>query len=311
MSFSLSPDFFVMWTPEPGRTIEVGPRREPMELPAIPLPLRKEDADREHLSDDQIGEGLFDYLRQFPDCPHAAEYARILQEGFPHYLAEIGSQIVMLDARQVDPLYIRRKIRLLKILLLLEPENPGLLQQIGMAHYQVGTMFSELANCRTDLLRAMNYFQKALGRVEDLTSLNYLAQIDYLLGDYSAAARRWQGVVDRLPQGGARSRLEERLSAIDRDDVPGQPLVDDIERISLAVENYNEQLYDDALAVMREVLDNAYLTALYQPPELFHFYGLCLEKNYDLRTAAEAFQQALEIDADYKPAQEGLERVTG
>jgi len=311
MSFSLSPDFFVMWTPEPGRTIEVGPRREPIELPAIPLPLRKEDADREHLSDDQIGEGLFDYLRQFPDCPHAAEYARILQEGFPHYLAEIGSQIVMLDARQVDPLYIRRKIRLLKILRLLEPENPGLLQQIGIAHYQVGTMFSELAMCRVDLLRAMSYFQKALGLVEDLTSLNYLAQIDYLLGDYSAAARRWQGVVDRLPQGGARSRLEERLSAIDRDDVPGQPLVDDIERISLAVENYNEQLYDDALAVMREVLDNAYLTALYQPPELFHFYGLCLEKNYDLRTAAEAFQQALEIDADYKPAQEGLERVAG
>ncbi|HDR46634.1 MAG TPA: hypothetical protein ENN94_02930, partial [Geoalkalibacter subterraneus] len=205
MSSSLSPDFFVMWTPEPGRTIEVGPKREPMELPAIPLPLRKEDAHKEHPSDDEIGEGIFDYLRQFPDCPHAAEYARILQEGFPHFLAEIGSQIVMLDARQVDPLYIRRKIRLLKILMLLEPKNPGLLQQIGMAHYQVGTMFSELANCRTDLLRAMSYFQKALGLVEDLTSLNYLAQIDYLLGDYSAAARRWQGVVDRLPQGEARS----------------------------------------------------------------------------------------------------------
>jgi len=311
MSSSLSPDFFMLWTPEPGRTIEVGPQREPMELPAIPLPLRKEDAHKEQPSDDEIGEGIFDYLRQFPDCPHAADYARLLQEGFPHYLAEIGSQIVMLDARQVDPLYIRRKIRLLKILRLLEPENPGLLQQIGIAHYQVGTMFSELAMCRVDLLRSMSFFQKALGLVKDLTSLNYLAQIDYLLGDYPAAARRWQGVVERLPQGEARKRLEERLSAINRDDVPGQPLVDDIERISQAVSDYNEHRYDDALAVMSEVLDNAYLTALYQPPELFHFYGLCLEKNYDLRTAAEAFQQALEIDAGYEPAKEGLERVAG
>lgn len=307
---SLSPDFFQLWTPPPGRSVAVGAERRELPLPQVPLPLHGKDAAAGEPDDNAIGAGIYDYLREFPDCPHNRDYARLLQEAYPHYVADIGSQIVMLDARPVDPPYIRRKITLLKILLLIEPHNRGLLQQLGMAHYQVGLMFSELHRCRLDLLKALGYLQRAQGIARDLLSLNYLGQIDYFFGDYPAAARHWQGVVDHLPAGPARDELQRRLARIDRGDVPDHPLIDDLEKIGQADADFRAGALSDALAAMEELVGNDRFLALYRPPEFFYFLGLCREKTGDGDGAAVAFAEALRIEGSYAPAQEGLQRVT-
>jgi tetratricopeptide (TPR) repeat protein len=305
---SLSPNFFRLLTPPPGRSVAVGSERTPLELPRIPFPVSKDVADEP--SDDALGLGVYDYLREFPDCPHNRAYAELLRDAYPHYMAEIGTQLVMLDARQVDPLYIRRKITLLKILLLLEPENPGLHLQLGIAHYHVGTMFSELANCRKDLLKALGYLQNALNRqAPDMGILNYLGQIDYYLGDYPGAARRWQGICERLPEGGAKQELLRRLKNIDEGQVPDHPLVDDFERIGNAQQLFRQGYIGDARCVMEEIAADEYVSGMYRAPEFFHFLGLCRERTDDAQGAIAAYAEALSIEHDFTPAQEGLERL--
>lgn len=305
---SLSPDFYRLWTPPVGRTIGVGSERLPLELPRIPFPLHKDVVGEP--SDDAIGLGLYDYLREFPHCPHNRAYAELLRDAHPHYMAEIGSNIVMLDARQVDPLYIRRKITLLRILLLLDSDNPGLCLQLGMAHYHVGTMFSELHHCRQDLLRALGYLQKALNKQSpDMGILNYLGQIDYYLGDYPGAARRWQGICDRLPDGSAKQELQRRLKNIDEGQVPDHPLVDDFEKIAYAQQIYREGYIEDARRMMDEVAGDEHFCSIYSSPEFYYFLGLCRERCDDIHGAVAAYAQALSIEDTFVPAQEGLERL--
>ena len=81
-------------------------------------------------SDDAIGNGLYDYLREFPDCLRNRSYAELLRDAYPHFLADLGAQILMLDHKEVDSTYIRRKITYMKILALLDSENVGLLQLV-------------------------------------------------------------------------------------------------------------------------------------------------------------------------------------
>ncbi|WP_305045665.1 tetratricopeptide repeat protein [Geoalkalibacter sp.] len=309
---SLSPRFYRLWTPSPGRSVAVGPERMPLPLPRVPLPVHVAVDPLGDPSDDAIGQGIFDYLREFPDCPHNRVYAGLLRDAYPHFLAEIGTQLVMLDARQVDPLYIRRKITLLRILLLLEPENPGLFQQLGIAHYQVGTMFSELHNCRADLLKALGYLQQALNRAApEMGILNYLGQIDYYLGDYPGAARRWQGICDRLPPGSARQELLRRLQDIDAGKVPDHPLIDDFDAIGQAQEAFRKGEVEDARRDMERVAEDPYFCAMYRAPEFFHFLGLCRERCGDVAGAIAAHAEALNIEEDFEPAREAFDRLHG
>ncbi|WP_305041097.1 tetratricopeptide repeat protein [Geoalkalibacter sp.] len=309
---SLSPRYYRLWTPPVGHSVAVGAERVPLPLPKIPLPLHIKADQTDEPSDDAIGQGLYDYLREFPDCPHNQTYAALLRDAYPHFLAEIGSQLVMLDARQVDPLYIRRKITLLRILLLLEPRNPGIFQQLGLAHYQVGTMFSELHNIRADLLKALGYLQQALNHAApEIGILNYLGQIDYYLGDYPGAARRWQGILDRLPAGSARQELQRRLHDIDAGRVPDHPLIDDFEAIGQAQQAYRKGEIEEALRILDRVAQDPYLGAIYRAPEFFHFLGLCWEACGDTQGALAAFAEALSIEEDFEPARDAFERLHG
>ncbi len=308
---TLDPAVFTFWLPPAGRSLKVGPEQNCVPLPELPLPIAREAlADVPEPGADAIGEGLYAYLRRFPDCPHNAAYAGLLREAFPHYLAEIGSQIVMLDAKEVDPPYVRRKIRYLKILLLLEPENPGLLQQLGMANYQVGLMFSELERCRYDLLRAMHFLQRGLKVMpEDCATHNYLGQIDYLLGDYPGAARHWQTIVEALEHGPARTAFVGRLARIERGDVPESPLIDDLEAIGHAAMAYADGRVEEAKLLLERLEREAVLPAEMPMPEFYHFLGLCRERTGDPGGAFEAFGKALQLDPDFALAREAQERT--
>ncbi|MHB8710670.1 MAG: hypothetical protein ACYC9T_00005, partial [Trichloromonadaceae bacterium] len=119
---------FVFWTPPPATTVEVGADRHPFPLPILPLPVHRQALAEGVPNDAAVGQGLYDYLRQFPDCPHNSVYAELLRDAYPHFLADMGAHILMLENKDVDGHYVRRKLSYLKILALLEPGNAGLLQ---------------------------------------------------------------------------------------------------------------------------------------------------------------------------------------
>jgi tetratricopeptide (TPR) repeat protein len=307
---SLESDAFLIWTPEVGRSVAVGADRRTLPLPRIPLPVHREDVSDDGPSDDAIGRGLYDYLRQFPDCPYNADYAELLREAYPHYLADLGAQIVLLDSKEVDAPYIHRKITYMKILSLLDPGNGGLLQRLGMACYDIGHMFSELGFSRCHFLAAMGYFQRSLKCLPgDPTSLNYLGQIDFILGDYPGAARYWAAVISAMDEGAGREGLRQRISRIEAREVPDHPLVDDLEAIGEAMALYGKGEIREARTILDSLEEKGTVPAEFPSPEFYYLLGMCRGKEGEVGGAFEAFEKSLELDPDYAPAREGKDRL--
>ncbi len=307
----LAPEYR-FYVPAPDRFVVCGAEEVRVPLPAIPLPVEMDaDSDSEP-TDKQLGASLYNYLRRFPDCPHAEDYAHLLKEVFPYYLSDIAAQIIMLEAKDVDAPYIRRKISYLKILLLLEPQNPQLLQKLGIACFELAMIYVELLHVRREFSRALSYLQRALVLApRDTTTLNYLGQINYLLGDYGAVQRFWQGVVDLLPQCAAREQLNLRLERIKNSQQPPYPLIDDLEAIGVATEHYAACEYEDAAEIMNRLAESGILPDELPSPEFYYFLGLCREKNGQPAAAFEAFDQALKVDPHHQASIEALDRVAG
>jgi len=307
----LSVKGFRFWTPPADRIVEVGPEKRPVALPELPLPIHDQARpDAEEPSDDAIGKGLYDFLRQFPDCEHNTIYARLLRDAYSHYLADIGAQIVMLEHKEVDPAYIRRKISYMKILLLLDPENPGLLQRLGMSCYELALIFSELLDCRWNLLAAMGYLRRSLKALPAEPSiLNFLAQIDYLLGDYPSAARRWQKALGGIDNEATRKALAEKVAGIEEGCVPEHPLTDDLEAVGVAIEHYAGGEIIEARLILERLEEAGTLTEEFSMPEFFYLLGMCRGRDDEPAGAFEAFDRALGLDPDFAPAAEGKDKI--
>lgn len=223
---------FLFWTPPPGWTVAVGPEQRAIPLSELPLPIHRQDLEKGPPDDNAIGQGIYDYLRQCPDTAHNRHYAELLRDAYPHYLADLGAQVAMLDHKEVDAFYVRRKLAGMKILALLDPENPGLWQQMGMIGYELALTFSELASCRQHLLNAMGFLQRALKlQPKSPATLNYLAQIDFYFGDYPMAAQRWGEIVKELGDIPAGHALAAKIRRIEEGKVPDHSLVDDLEAV--------------------------------------------------------------------------------
>jgi tetratricopeptide (TPR) repeat protein len=301
---------FLLWVPPEGRSLAVGAERRDLPLPRIPFPIHREDLADDGPSDDAVGRGVYDYLRQFPDCPQNVDYVELLREAFPHYLSDLGAQIVLLDNKEVDAPYVLRKITYLKIFSLLDQDNGGLLQQLGIACYEVGHMFPELGRSRFHLLSALSYFQRSLKSLPgDLTSLNYLGQIDFILGDYPEAARLWSDVISAMDEGAAREALRLKRDRIDAQKVPDHPLVDDLEAIGEAMELYGGGWIREARMILDRLDEEGSVAAEFPSPEFYYLLGMCRGKEGEAGGAFEAFEKALETDPDYAPALEGKNRI--
>lgn len=306
---SLEPTQYVLWTPPSGRVVETGADQHPVVLPQLPLPLHREDLAGEPTGD-AIGRGLYDYLRQFPDCPHNSCYAELLRDAYPHYIADLGSQIVMLDHKEVDAPYIRRKLTSLKILALLDPENPGLLQQIGRVNLELGLLFSQLKNCRPHLLAAMGALQHSLKlQPNNPSCLNQLGQIDFLFGDYPSAVRRWQGVVELLAEGPIRLALSEKIVQLAGQDIPDHPLVDDLEAIGEALDLYGEGDLRSARLILERLEEEGRVPNEFPSPEFYWLLGICRGRSGDPAGAFAALECALSLDPEYAPAIEAKCRL--
>ncbi len=309
----MTPDLsgeFLFWTPPAGTTVGVGAERQPFPLPQLPLPVHKELLIDGHPSDAAIGQGLYDFLRQFPDCPHNQEYAGLLRDAYPHFLADMGAHILMLQNKDVDGHYVRRKLSYLKILALLEPENAGLKQSIGMTCYDLAMTFSEFGQVRQHLLGAFKYLRDALRLQPDSAFLcNYLAQTNYLLGDFPAALQLWRRMVEALPAGEARATLVNRIAAIEAGELPDHPPVDDLEQVGLALACFGNRELGTACEIMERLEEEGTILREFPSPEFYYFLGICRSRTGDAGGAFAAIEAALELDPEHGQALAAREQL--
>ncbi|PLX79121.1 MAG: hypothetical protein C0615_02850 [Desulfuromonas sp.] len=301
-------DQFQFWTPEAGEIVTCGPAQEQIPLPSIPLPIRKELFESDRPTDDAIGTSVYDYLREFPECPNNTAYAEILRDAYPHYLADLGAHIVMLDHKDVEAPYIKRKITSMQILLLLDPHNQGLLQQLGINFYQLALMFPELPHCRRHLAKAMQYLSRA---GEDATSLNYLARIDYLIGDFPKAIERWTRVVQMIDDPPTEAAINEQITLLQQAGEPDRSLLEDLEAIGAAMRMIADHDITGAKSILERLEEEGSVPEQFPNPEFYYMLGFCREKLNDAAGAVASYNDALALDPDHAPSQQGIERVAG
>jgi tetratricopeptide (TPR) repeat protein len=216
----------------------------------------------------------------------------------------------MLEAKEVDPPYLRRKINMLKILALMETENFGLLQKIGSAYFELALIYTELINVRREFSAARLWLEKAR-RIQpgELDNLNLLAQICYYSGSYPQAKLYWQIVVDKLENGPSKVELAARIETIVSGNLPKQPMIDSLETIGIAMEHYHVKEYAEACIIMERLEEEGRLPAELPNPEFFYFLGLCREKTEASAAAFESFSKVLQLDPLHEAAQQGLDRI--
>lgn len=308
---NLDPSTFIFWQPPEGYTVQIGADQEDFVLPQIPLPIKIKDIEgEEHPSDNGVGEGVYDYLRQFPDCEDNVVYAELLRDAYSHYLADLAAHAVMLDAKDVEPAYVYRKLTYLKILRLLEPENTGLLLQLAHGFYGLAMTFTELPQVRKHLLQAMRYGQE-LAKLEpdNPSALNLLAEIDILFGDYPTASSRLSRAVELLQDDAASKVLQRRLDKCVAVGFPDHPLVDDLERIADTMELYAAGNFDLATEILERLEEDEYFISELRSADFLCLLGMCRLKMDDRAGAFDALTQALELQPEHAQAKETLESV--
>ena len=304
---TLNPERFSFWEAPAERGLSGGGDRPETALPQVLLPVSHADLEDGEPSDAAIGQGIYDYLRQFPDCPHNRVYAGLLQEAFPHFLTDLASQAVLLDAKDVETVYIRRKLTGLKILALVEADNVGLLLQLCRGFYELALAFEELGSCRRHLLQAMRYGQELLKvSPENPHALNMLAEIDIMFGDFPGADNKWRRILDHSDDQVDKDRISSR-----KQQYVGRPwlentLVDDLESVGKALELYAAGQYQLALAILERVEEIGLLPHDLPSADYFYLLGMCRLKNGLEPEAGRALQRSLELDPQHLPARDAL-----
>lgn len=261
-----------------------------------PLPLLDEDhatVERGAAPDyDMVGRGIYQALRQNPDCISAADYAAILKEAYPHVISELGGQIIMLDAKEVDTPYLDRKINFLKIMALLDPDNAGLCLEIARTLSDKGSRLSTMQQAISCWYNVEKYLAKAL----ELEPGNLLAAYEYgealyVLGRYEQAAAAWQDITAGLDTADRR-KVEARIAAILAGRLPLVPPVDYLTAISVAVEAHHAGRNDDAAAIIEDVLSDPVFAEQFPMNEIYYLLGTCYQDMGMAHEAAEAFKRS-------------------
>lgn len=308
---NLDPKHFDFWFPPADHVVSVGPDQTRVNVPNIPLPIKINNvSEDEPPSDNAIGEGLYDYLRQFPDCLNNQDYAEFLQKAYPHYLADMAAQVVMLDKKDVEPAYVLRKLTYLKVLRLLNPKNKDLLWQLCHGFYNLAMTFTELSNVRRYLLEVMRFGQD-LEKIEpeNVPVLSLLVQIDILFGDYPNAIRRLKHLLSFVNDDNKLQEYRDRLETCLETGLPGHCLVDDLEKIADAMQLYSAGKYSLATEILERLEMDKYFTHELKSADFLCLLGMCRLKTGDMAGAFEAATQALEMDPEHQQAQEVLEAI--
>jgi len=297
---NLAPDRFVFWRPAAGSTVAVGAESQPVELPDFPLPVHCEALGDGVPSDAAIGQGVYDYLRQFPDCAGNVEYARLLREAYPHFLADLAAHAVMLDAKQVEPAYVVRKLTCLKILRLIEPQNRGLLRQLSSGYFKLALEFAEFARARQHLREAMRFGQDLLVLdPDDPQALSLLAEVDYWFGDLPGASAKWQRLAAQVDDAGLQARIKARVAACAGSEPPEHPLIEELEAIAEAMQLQAAGDAERATSLLEQIEEQWQLPKLFPSADFYCLLGQCRLAAGDQSGAVVALHKALALEPDH------------
>lgn len=307
---NLAPERFSFWLPPAGSTVIVGPDRLPVPLPSMPLPLHLQDMADGTPSDAAIGQGVYDYLRQFPDCAGNTVYAELLRDAYPHFISDLAAHAVMLDAKQVEPAFVARKLACLKILRLLDPHNSALLWQLSRGYFELALEFAELARCRQHLRDSMRFGQELLALAPaDPQVLSLLAEIDLFFGDAPAATDKWRKLANQVGDSAVRARIETRIADCAGADCPEATLVDDLETLAEAMHLHAVGDDRQATFLLEQMEADGRLTTLLPSADFYWLLGVCRQGCGDPGGAFTALQQALAIEPDHAAARSALDSL--
>lgn len=224
---------------------------------------------------DQIGQGIYSALRKNPDCLYATDYARLLRDAYPHIIAEIGGEAIMLNAKEVETPYLDRKVNLLKILALLEPENSHLLREIGMTLMEKGGRIEASHHAVQSWYGAEKHLNRALKLAPDDIQTRYrLGEVHYMLGHYEDAAAVWEPLRTGL-QGAELTVLEGRMAAIRNGETPRVPAVDYLTALSIAFEHHQQEEYYEAIAIMEDIMGDRLFCSQFPMTGICQFMEKC------------------------------------
>lgn len=262
----------------------------------LPIPLLEEDFSALQAQGtpdyDMVGRGIFQALRLNPECAFAAEYAAVLEDAYPHIVSELGSQIIMLDSKELDAPYLERKISLLRIMSLLDPPNAGLKVEIARAYMERGSRISSLQLAVESWYRAETFLKKALELAPDDHHAAYqYGEALYVLGRYEQAAQAWQSSMARFDAVEHR-RIESRIADIGAGRVPLVPPVDYLTAIAVALEEHQAGRNDQAVAIIEDVLSDPVFSGQFPAGEIYYLLGSCYQQLGMVAEAAAAFKRS-------------------
>ncbi|ABB31972.1 TPR domain-containing protein [Geobacter metallireducens RCH3] len=277
--------------------------KERIHYGGMPVPLLEDDFARldGEPSYDEVGRGVYQALRSNPDCILCDKYAALLRDAYPHYLAELASNAIMIDSKDVEVPYLDRKIACLKVLALLEPQNPALPLEIGRVFLDRGMRLSALHLSTVSIYRAEHFLNRAHTLAPDDRNINrYLGEAYYLLGKYDEAVGFWRkATTTDEPEA---ERLRERIERISAGNVPLIPPVDYLEAIGAAFACNQTGEYEESIAILQDILMDPVFSEEFPIPEIHCVIGKGFTA-LDMPKYAEAeFRQALVMDPAHEEA---------
>jgi tetratricopeptide (TPR) repeat protein len=214
----------------------------------------------------------------------------------------------MIDEKEVDAPFLRRKITGLKILALLEM-RPQLYYQLGRSYFELATIFTELPHCRNHLLAAREYLRRAfLLEASDPACLNLLAQIEAWFGMNDEALRLWQQAATLVAEP-TRSALLQRAAELQAAHKES-PLIDELEALGVTLVLIGSGDFVQALVILERLQEQGRVMAELPAPEFYYLLGHCREQCNDPGQALVAYVQALELDPEFAPARTGFDRLS-
>lgn len=261
-----------------------------------PVPLLEEDfaaAEASGAPDyDMVGRGIYQALRLNPDCVGAAGYAAILKEAYPHIVSDLGGQIIMLDAKEVDTPYLDRKINFLKIMALLDPDNAGLPLEIARTYVDKGSRLSSMQHAVPCWYAAEKQLKTSLDlNPGDIHAAYEYGETLYVLGRYEQAAEVWSELID-LVGPAERARVDARIAGILAGKLPMVPPLDYLTALAVAVEQRHNGFVDDAAAIIKDVLSDEIFADQFPLNEVYYLLGTCYQEIGLMDEAAEAFKRS-------------------
>jgi tetratricopeptide (TPR) repeat protein len=277
----------------------------------LPIPLLDEDhaslVEGELPSYDSVGRGIYQALRLAPDCRFSDRYAEIIRDAYPHFLSELVTHLLMLDKKDLDPAYLDRKVAALKILALLDPDDASIPFAIGRCCLEKGTTLALAQDATRNLSEAVIQFERALTLGNTDRSLPVLlAESCYLLGKYGRACDLWRDILQTGAGAEEQEAWRRMLDAVETGNLPRVAPVDYLEAAGFAFELHQQGEYEDAGAILSDILADEVFSTQFPLPQLHCLLGDCCGKLGFHQAMLDSYGRALQLDPGCEAARHAL-----